>query len=51
MKTHRHPLEVTADRLREHYERYWAYLTEDERDQLSYVAYILEEIAEGRRHG
>jgi hypothetical protein len=45
----RHPLEVTVDRLRDHYERYWELLTGPERDQLSHVIYVLEEIADGNR--
>jgi hypothetical protein len=44
----RHPLEVTVDRLRDHYARYWAELTGAQRDELSHVAYLLEEIAEKR---
>lgn len=45
----RHPAEVTADRLLEHYERYCDKLTGTERDAVGTVRHALQEIAEGKR--
>lgn len=45
----RHPAEVTADRLLEHYEQYYDKLTGAERDAVGTVRHILQEIAEGKR--
>ena len=43
----RHPCEVTADRLGDHYERYYDRMTGSEREQLSQVKYTLEQLARG----
>jgi hypothetical protein len=45
----RHPAQVTADRLGDHYERYFDKLTPDERNALGLVRQALDEIAEGQR--
>jgi hypothetical protein len=47
----RHPCEVTADRLKEHYERHYDLLDGRERDDISHVIFVLEEIAVGGRRG
>lgn len=45
----RHPCEVTSDRLAEHLEQYFDNLSGGERDEISHVRFLLEEIAEGSR--
>lgn len=45
----RHAAEVTADRLKEHYERWFDRLDGSEQHDISHVIQILEEIAEGQR--
>lgn len=45
----RHPADVTADRLTEHYERYYALMDGRERDDLSHTIHVLREIADGTR--
>ncbi len=45
----RHPCEVTSDRLAEHLEQYIDKLSGAERDEVSRVRFLLEEIAEGNR--
>ena len=45
----RHPADVTADRLTDHYETYYAYMDGRERDDLSRTIQVLREIAEGNR--
>ena len=47
----RHPCEVTADRLAEHYERYYDHMTGSDRDQLSQVRHMLQQIAEREDSG
>lgn len=46
---HRHPCEVTSDRLADHLERYHEKMSGAERDEISHVRFLLEEIAEGNR--
>lgn len=45
----RHPAEVTADRLREHYEQWGHKLSGSERIALENAIQVLTEIAEGER--
>lgn len=45
----RHPAQVTAARLRNHYEDLYDYMDGLERDQLSQLADVLEQIANGER--
>jgi hypothetical protein len=45
----RHPAQVTADRLTDHYEQYFDQLDGLERDALGRIANALREIAEGER--
>ena len=45
----RHPLEVTSDRLFEAVNKYGVLMSGAERDELSHVRFVLEEIAEGNR--
>jgi len=45
----RHPTEVTADRLGDHYEQYFNQLSQQERDYIGVVRNALQEIAEGNR--
>lgn len=45
----RHPLEVTSDRLGDHYERYYDKLSGEELDAISMLRFAFEEIAEGGR--
>ena len=45
----RHPAEVTADRLGDHYETYFDRLTQLERDYIGVVRRALQDIAEGNR--
>lgn len=47
--TKRHRCEVTADRLGDDVERYGHLMSGAERDELSRVRFILQEIAEGKR--
>ncbi len=44
MATRRHPAEVTADRLKDEYERYYEYLGDNERTAFGEVIQALEEI-------
>jgi hypothetical protein len=46
MTTHRHPAEVTADRLLTHYEKWFDRLSGEEKDAISRVRYALQRIAE-----
>jgi hypothetical protein len=48
-RARRHPLEVTVDRLRDHYSAYHQHFTGRERDEISHVAYLLEGLAEKER--
>lgn len=45
----RHPAEVTADRLGDHYERDYDKLEGDEREAITLIRFALQEIAEGNR--
>lgn len=45
----RHPAEITSDRLLDHYERWFDKMDGLERDCISRVRQILEEIADGTR--
>lgn len=45
----RHPAQVTADRLGDHYQVYCDLMTGAERDALSHVKFVLEQIADGKR--
>jgi hypothetical protein len=45
----RHPAEVTADRLLGHVEQWFDKFTPAERDELSHVRFVLQQIAEGDR--
>jgi hypothetical protein len=45
----RHPAEVTADRLLRHYEEYYEMMSGSERDELSHIRFVLQEIADGNR--
>lgn len=45
----RHPADVTADLLTDHYERYYDKMDGRERDDLLYTIQMLREIAEGTR--
>jgi hypothetical protein len=45
----RHPADVTADRLLEHVERWHEKFTPAERDELSHVRFLLQQIADGER--
>ncbi len=49
----RHAAHVTADRLKEHYEKWHALMDGRERDDFSMVIQVLEEIGDGARasHG
>lgn len=49
MAPRRHPAEVTADRLGDHYEAYFDKLTQRERDYIGVVRHALQQIAEGDR--
>jgi len=42
----RHPAEVTADRLGDHYEKWWDRMSGAERDALSLTRFVLQRIAE-----
>jgi hypothetical protein len=46
MRDRRHPAEVTADRLGEHYEKWYDRLSVGERDAIGKVRYALQRIAE-----
>ena len=45
----RHPADVTADRMADAYERYYDKMDGRERDDLSHIIFVLQEIAEGNR--
>lgn len=45
----RHPALVTADRLKEHTEKWSAKMSGQERDDFGYVIQVLEEIGEHQR--
>jgi hypothetical protein len=45
----RHSADVTATRLGNHAQEYYFFMTDRERDLLSQVKHVLEEIAEGKR--
>ena len=45
----RHPAHVTADRLKDHVERYQAKLSGSDRDEFAAVIQALEEIGDGAR--
>lgn len=45
----RHPAHVTADRLKDHYEHWYVLLEGRDRDDMSHVIQILEEIGNGER--
>jgi hypothetical protein len=45
----RHPADVTADRLIEHYQQWFDSLTGSERDYIGLVINVLRDIAEGVR--
>lgn len=45
----RKPTEMTADRLKDHTERYYDLMDGRERDDFSHVIQVLEEIADGTR--
>ncbi len=49
-KYRRHPALVTSDRLKAHSERYYDLMDGYERDDMSAVIQVLEEIGEGERH-
>lgn len=49
MKYRRHPAHVTADRLKDAYERWHDKLDGREKDDLSAVIQVLEEIGDGAR--
>lgn len=49
MAPRRHPAEVTADRLGDHYEQWFDKLTQSERDYIGVVRRALQDIAEGTR--
>lgn len=51
MSERRHPLEVTADRLGDHIERYSDHFDGSDRDEISHVIYMLRTIAEKERGG
>lgn len=44
----RHPCEVTSDRLADHVEQYYDKFTGAERDALSLVRHVLEQIADDK---
>lgn len=48
-KRYRHPAAVTADRLGDHYDKYYDLMNGSELDELSHIKFVLEEIAGGQR--
>jgi hypothetical protein len=48
-RTPRHPLEVTVDRLGDHYERHYDQLEGAEREAITLIRFALQEIADGNR--
>lgn len=49
MSSRRHPCEVTSDRLMDHLEKYLDKFDGKERDAISSVRFMLQEIADGNR--
>lgn len=47
----RHELEVTSDRLGDHYGKYYDKLDPDELRAISLLRHVFQEIADGKRNG
>lgn len=49
MARNRHPAHVTADRLKDHVEKWSDKMDDAERDEFSHVIFVLEQIGDGER--